>query len=63
MSSGRRVIGFFLLLSGWLIVLADVMLLKPGVSRVAFVLGGLAVQTLGLVFIARDHMRLKGEAS
>ncbi len=63
MSSGRRIIGFFLLLSGWLIVLADVMLLEPGVSRVAFVLGGLVVQTLGLVFIARHHMRPKGEAT
>lgn len=63
MPSGKRLIGFFLLISGWLIGVADVMLMRPGASMAAFIVVGLAVQALGLVLVARDHIPPKGESA
>lgn len=63
MSPGVKIIGFFLLLSGWFIALAAVMLLKSGVSQAAFVLGALGVQLLGIVLVVRAHVLPKGDAT
>ncbi len=54
-------LGFLLLIAGWGIVLAAVMLLAGEVPRASFVLAGIAVEMLGLVFLARSHPISRGE--
>ena len=56
-----RLTGFLFLLAGWLIVLAAVALLAPAVPRAAFVLAGLGVEVLGLIFVVRSHLAVRGE--
>lgn len=53
--------GFLLLLAGWAIVVAALVLLPAAGSRVAFVLAGVAVQILGLVLTVRAHQVLDFE--
>jgi hypothetical protein len=53
--------GFLLLFSGWAIVVAAVALLAPGGVRVVFVLSGVGVEMIGLVFVVRSHPVLRGE--
>ena len=53
--------GFLLLFSGWAIVVAAVVLLASGSVRVVFVLSGVGVEMIGLVFIVRSHPVLRGE--
>jgi hypothetical protein len=53
--------GFLLLLSGWIIVLAAVVLLKASPQQVAFVLAGMGVEALGLALVVRSHMIPRGE--
>jgi hypothetical protein len=53
--------GFLLLFSGWAIVVAAVALLAPGGIRIAFVLSGIGVEMIGLVFVVRSHPVLRGE--
>jgi hypothetical protein len=49
-------LGFLLLVTGWILVLAAVVLLKqPGV-RTGFVLAGVGVEILGLVLVVRSHI-------
>jgi uncharacterized protein YacL len=47
--------GFLLLLSGWGIVVAALIMLHTSALTV-FVLAGVAVEILGLVFVARAHL-------
>ena len=47
--------GFFLLLSGWAIVVAALMLLRGG-ALAAFIVSGLAVEILGLTLFAKSHI-------
>jgi hypothetical protein len=56
-----RFTGFLLLLSGWIIVLAAVVLLKASPQQVAFVLAGMGVEALGLGLVVRSHMIPRGE--
>lgn len=49
-------LGLFLLLSGWGVVLAALILLPSPPVRIAFVLAGVAVELLGLVFLFRCHL-------
>jgi hypothetical protein len=49
--------GFLLLLSGFAIVVAAIVLLQ-GTLGSAFVIAGLAVEILGLVLVARAHIPL-----
>jgi hypothetical protein len=56
-----RLTGFLFLLAGWLIVLAAVALLAPALPRAAFVLAGLGVEVLGLIFVVRSHLVVRGE--
>lgn len=49
-------LSFFLLLSGWGVVLAALILLTRAPARVAFVLAGLGVELLGLLFLFRCHL-------
>jgi len=53
--------GFLLLLAGWAIVVAALLLLPSAASRVAFVLAGIVVQALGLVLAVRSHRVLDVE--
>lgn len=50
-----RLAGFFLLAAGWVIVTAALLLLNSPGARATFVLAGVAVQILGLVFVIRSH--------
>ncbi len=50
-----KLAGFFLLLAGWVIVLAALALLPSAVPRVVFVAAGVAVELLGFGFVARSH--------
>ena len=50
-----RLAGFFLLLAGWVIVLAALVLLPSALPRVVFVAAGVAVELLGIGLLARFH--------
>jgi len=56
-----KLAGFLLLVAGWAIVVAALLLLPSGASRLAFVLAGVAVQVLGLVLAVRSHRVLEVE--
>ena len=51
-----RIAGFFLLLTGWLLALAAVILLRAGAAEGAFVLVAVAVEVLGLSLVFRTHL-------
>ena len=50
-----KIAGLFLLLAGWFLVLAALVLLPAGAARNSFVLAGLGVQATGLTVTARAH--------
>jgi len=52
---GMRFVGFLLLVAGWFLVLASIVLLGSPVSRGAFVFAGIAVEALGLIMVFRSH--------
>ena len=54
-----KFVGFLLLVTGWLLVLAAIVLLASPPPRTAFVLAGLAVEGLGLTFVIRSHLILR----
>jgi len=54
-----RIVSLLLLPAGWFLVLAAMVLLHGGAARGAFVLAGLGVQVLGLVFLVRSHLPAK----
>jgi hypothetical protein len=56
MSSGVKLSGFLLLLSGWGIVLAALVLLAVETQRASFVLAGIGVEVLGLILVVRSHL-------
>ena len=56
-----KVLGFVLLLAGWFLVLAAIVLFATPPLRVAFVLAGIAVGVLGLVLAFRSHMNPREE--
>lgn len=51
-----RLVGFLMLLAGWFLTLAAVVLFAAAPLRAAFVLVGLAVEALGLVLAFRSHL-------
>jgi membrane protein involved in colicin uptake len=55
-------IGCFLLLSGWLIVIAALLMLSSFAERMAFAASGLAVEVLGLVLLTRGYMATQRNA-
>ena len=57
-----RIAGLLLLLAGWGITVESLRLLPPGVGRNAFVLAGVGVEVVGLVLVARSHVRPRGSA-
>jgi hypothetical protein len=55
-----KLLGFLLLLAGWAIALAAVMLLAHAAPRAVFVLAGIAVEIIGLVLLVRAHTPIVG---
>ena len=51
-----KIAGGFLLLTGWLLVLAALDMLPAGVVRNGFVLAALGVQAVGLTVAVRAHI-------
>jgi hypothetical protein len=51
-----RLLGFLLLVAGWILVLAALGLLPFGPSQASFVLVALGVEALGLTFVFRSHL-------
>jgi uncharacterized membrane protein len=60
-SLGMKLAGFLLLVSGFGIVLAAILLLPSASSRIAFVFMGIGVEAIGLVLVARSHLLEVGE--
>jgi len=56
-----KLTGFLLLVAGWVIVVAALLVLPSAVSRAAFVLAGIGVQLLGLFLAVRAHRVLDVE--
>jgi hypothetical protein len=50
-----RVLSLLLLLAGWFLVLASIVLLNSLPSRAGFIFAGIAVEALGLIFMFRSH--------
>jgi hypothetical protein len=58
-----KLAGFLLLLAGWLIVVAAIVLILPANARMIFVLAGLGVEIIGLILVIRSNplaLREKG---
>lgn len=55
-----KIAGFLLLVTGWLLVLAALLLLRADTPRAAFVLAGAGVEMLALVLIFRAHRLGRG---
>jgi hypothetical protein len=53
--------GFLLLITGWILVLSALVLLKQAAARGGFVAAGMAVEVLGLVLLVRSHIAPKPE--
>lgn len=51
-----KLMGFLLLLCGWIIILAALALLPPSGSQTSFVLVAIGVEALGLTFVFRAHL-------
>jgi hypothetical protein len=56
-----KLLGFMMLLAGWGIILAAVILLSQMPARMAFVIAGLGVEVLGFGLVVRSHPISKGE--
>lgn len=54
-----KLIGCLLLLSGWLIVLAALMMLPAFGQRAAFIAAGIGVEILGLVLLTRSYTAMQ----
>ena len=54
-----KFVGFLLLLTGWLLILAAIVLLASPPSRAGFVLAGAGVEALGLTFVIRSPLILR----
>ncbi len=55
-----KLLGFLLMLAGWLIVLAAVAMLAGAGARGVFVTAGVGVEVMGLVLVTRAHPSPKG---
>jgi hypothetical protein len=51
-----KFLGFLLLVAGWLLVLAAIVLLPAAGLRAVFVLAGIGVEGLGLTLAIRSHL-------
>ncbi|HET6246215.1 MAG TPA: hypothetical protein VFE47_00815 [Tepidisphaeraceae bacterium] len=58
-----RIAGLLLLLTGWILALAAVVLLVAPGPRAVFLLAGLGVEILGLIMVARSHVTPKEDGA
>ncbi len=56
-----KLAGFLLLLAGWSIVLAALVMLSSAGQRTAFVLAGLGTEIMGLILVAYTYRAAQGE--
>jgi hypothetical protein len=56
-----KLAGFLLLLAGWIIVAAAVILLLPANAKAVFVLAGVAVEIMGLTLVIRANPLAVGD--
>jgi len=57
-----KLLGFLLLVAGWAIAVAAVVLLRTTLERSVFVMAGIGVEVLGLILAVRAHQPPKGES-
>jgi hypothetical protein len=55
-----RLLGFFLQVAGWIIVMAAIALLQAA-PQTAFALAGFCVELLGVTLVVRSHLMPHGE--
>jgi hypothetical protein len=55
-----RLLGFFLQIAGWIIVLAAIVLLQAA-AQASFALAGFGVELLGVTLAVRSHLIPHGE--
>lgn len=55
------VVSFLMLLAGWFLVLAAIVLFALGPLQTAFVFAGTAVEAVGLVLAFRSHLNPREE--
>jgi len=53
---GMKLVGFLLLLAGWIIVLTAIVILPAATGRTGFVFAGVGVEVLGLILVVRSHL-------
>jgi hypothetical protein len=51
-----RIAGILLMVAGWILLLAAVIMLNSLPARTSFAMAGLGVEILGLVLLARTHI-------
>jgi len=54
-----KLIGCLLLLSGWFLVLAALVMLPAFTQRAAFIAAGMAIEILGLVLLTRAYTAMQ----
>jgi hypothetical protein len=54
-----KIAGILLMLAGWFLLPAAVVMLPTLPARTAFVLAGIGVEVLGFLFVARAHLPLR----
>jgi hypothetical protein len=55
-----KLLGFVLLVAGWVLVVSALVLLVQEGARGAFAVAGLGVEITGLVLVARSHPKPRG---
>ena len=55
-----KILGFLLLLAGWIIVLAAIEMLSALEARGAFVAAGILVEVIGFALVIRSHSAPQG---
>jgi hypothetical protein len=55
-----KILGFFLMLAGWAIVLAAMGMLATMGARGVFVAAGISIEVTGLALVIRSHHAPKG---
>jgi len=55
-----KLAGFLVLVTGWIIVAAALVLLKTGAAQTGFIVAGIGVEIEGLVLVVRAHPVARG---
>ena len=55
-----KIAGFLMMLAGWGVVLAAVLMLRSEASKTVFAIAGIAIEGLGFLIAARAHIPARG---